>query len=224
MRGLQRITTRRCPVSHKLRGADACCLCVEWCSSDGRGGRFATPKLGHPGLRRARTQGLFCASHRLTDMVNVKQKRCAAEACNNRPSFNHLGESTGIFCSAHKMEGMVRPTGLLAMQLALVALLSSAADAQVWAGGHCAPLAPANPVRPQTRVCRLSAGAGLSWLRRCVAWRQDAKLCGVCAPGQCGLMLVHQAGTPDNLQSPRWPHEGSLLLVPAQTGTDGVPG
>ena len=68
-------------------------------------------------LRRARAQGHFCASHRGAGMVNVKQKRCAAEACNNRPSFNHLGETHGIFCSTHKLEGMVRHVCLLTMPL-----------------------------------------------------------------------------------------------------------
>lgn len=60
---------------------------------------------------RARVQGLYCSPHRQPGMVNVKQKRCAAEGCTNRPSFNHQGEATGLYCSQHKLEGMVRAPG-----------------------------------------------------------------------------------------------------------------
>ena len=70
----------------------------------------------NPAPEARAAQGHFCASHRVAGMVNVKQKRCAAEGCNNRPSFNHLGEPNGIFCSTHKLEGMVRPARLLTTQ------------------------------------------------------------------------------------------------------------
>ncbi len=40
-------------------------------------------------------------------MIDIKHKRCVAEECNKRPSFNYTGEMRALYCGPHKLEGMV---------------------------------------------------------------------------------------------------------------------
>jgi len=40
-------------------------------------------------------------------MVNVKDKRCSFDGCNLYPSFNHIGQISGLYCVKHKEEKMV---------------------------------------------------------------------------------------------------------------------
>jgi len=51
------------------------------------------------------TVGRFCNKHKSVGMVNVKDKICAHDACNQRPSFNILGGKP-IYCGIHKLDGM----------------------------------------------------------------------------------------------------------------------
>ena len=53
------------------------------------------------------TKGLYCAAHKLDDMVDVKSSRCKEEGCNVQPNFNFEGEIKGLFCAAHKLDDMV---------------------------------------------------------------------------------------------------------------------
>lgn len=40
-------------------------------------------------------------------MVDIKHKRCIAEGCSKRPSFNYTGEMRALYCGPHKLDGMV---------------------------------------------------------------------------------------------------------------------
>jgi len=42
-------------------------------------------------------QGLFCSSHKLERMVNIKDKYCLKDDCSKRASFNFKGEPKAVF-------------------------------------------------------------------------------------------------------------------------------
>jgi hypothetical protein len=50
---------------------------------------------------------LYCSTHKLDSMVNVKSKKCLHEGCQIIPSYNEPNETTGLYCVAHKLENMV---------------------------------------------------------------------------------------------------------------------
>jgi len=54
-----------------------------------------------------KTKRLYCASHKLDGMVNLKQKNCIHSNCKIRPSYNLEGETKAIYCLKHKLIGMV---------------------------------------------------------------------------------------------------------------------
>jgi len=49
--------------------------------------------------------GRFCSSHKESNMINVKDKRCIEDGCCQRPSFNILGGKP-IYCGTHKKDEM----------------------------------------------------------------------------------------------------------------------
>ena len=52
--------------------------------------------------------GLFCKTHKSTEMVNVvTTNRCAHEGCGVVPTFNVPDQATGLFCVTHKSTEMV---------------------------------------------------------------------------------------------------------------------
>jgi hypothetical protein len=53
------------------------------------------------------TKKLYCFSHKLDGMINLKHKNCIYSNCKIRPSFNFEGEIKGLYCSSHKLDGMV---------------------------------------------------------------------------------------------------------------------
>jgi hypothetical protein len=61
------------------------------------------PNYNYPG----ETTALFCSSHKLENMVDIKHKRCNHDGCQKIPIYNYLGESKARFCSSHKLENMV---------------------------------------------------------------------------------------------------------------------
>ena len=44
-------------------------------------------------------------------VVKRKGRKCAAEGCSGRPSFNIPTKTTGKFCAEHKTEGMIDVRG-----------------------------------------------------------------------------------------------------------------
>jgi hypothetical protein len=53
------------------------------------------------------TKALYCSSHKLKGMINVKDKTCIHEGCKIQPSFNFEDETKALYCSSHKLEGMI---------------------------------------------------------------------------------------------------------------------
>jgi hypothetical protein len=51
--------------------------------------------------------GLYCGTHKLTDMVDVVNKRCIHSDCTTRPAFNNVGQKVALYCSTHKLTDMV---------------------------------------------------------------------------------------------------------------------
>jgi len=51
------------------------------------------------------TKGIYCSTHKLEGMIDVKHKRCLL--CKKQPYFNVEGETKPIYCSTHKLDGMV---------------------------------------------------------------------------------------------------------------------
>jgi hypothetical protein len=52
-------------------------------------------------------QGIFCNTHKLDNMINVKDKKCEHEECDKLPTYNYEGENKKRFCVAHKLKGMI---------------------------------------------------------------------------------------------------------------------
>jgi hypothetical protein len=53
------------------------------------------------------TRALYCDTHKLDGMVDVKSKTCAHTDCKKEPTYNKTGEAKPLYCSLHKTEGMV---------------------------------------------------------------------------------------------------------------------
>lgn len=51
--------------------------------------------------------GLYCKTHKSSDMVSIVTKRCNMPDCNTVPSFNYPGEKKGFYCKSHHLNGMV---------------------------------------------------------------------------------------------------------------------
>ena len=52
-------------------------------------------------------KGLYCFSHKLEEMINVKDKKCYHENCKTQPTFNFEGKTERLYCSLHKLDGMI---------------------------------------------------------------------------------------------------------------------
>ncbi len=50
---------------------------------------------------------LYCKTHALDGMVDIKHRRCIDPNCSKQPGYNNSGESTAIYCKTHALDGMV---------------------------------------------------------------------------------------------------------------------
>lgn len=50
---------------------------------------------------------IFCASHKKTNMINLRTKKCLFLNCDKEPSYNYIGSKTRLYCILHKKEEMV---------------------------------------------------------------------------------------------------------------------
>jgi len=57
--------------------------------------------------KEGETTPLYCASHKLDDMIDVKNKKCIYKGCKICPSFNKEGETKALYCTQHKTYNMV---------------------------------------------------------------------------------------------------------------------
>jgi len=53
------------------------------------------------------TKALYCTTHKLEGMVDVKSKTCIHPGCKKQPAYNNDGETKALYCTTHKLEGMV---------------------------------------------------------------------------------------------------------------------
>jgi predicted nucleic acid-binding Zn ribbon protein len=52
-------------------------------------------------------KAIYCVSHKLDGMINVKDKKCENEGCNKQSMYNYEGQTKAIYCSSHKLYNMV---------------------------------------------------------------------------------------------------------------------
>jgi len=50
---------------------------------------------------------LYCFTHKLNGMIDVKYKKCLYEECNTYPTFNFDTEEKPLYCASHKLNGMI---------------------------------------------------------------------------------------------------------------------
>lgn len=88
------------------------------------------------GVGAGETTPAFCAKHKAEGMVDVANRRCAAQGCQKAPLFNFPGQLRRLFCADHKAEGMVNlrlhkaaEQSLAAQQQAVVVQHAAAAAA-----------------------------------------------------------------------------------------------
>ena len=53
------------------------------------------------------TKALYCFTHKLEGMIDVKNKTCIYEGCKIQPNYNNEGSIKALYCSTHKLEGMI---------------------------------------------------------------------------------------------------------------------
>ena len=56
--------------------------------------------------KEGESTALYCSSHKLDKMVNVKDKTCIHLGCTIIPTFNKGGETKALYCAHHKLDGM----------------------------------------------------------------------------------------------------------------------
>ena len=52
-------------------------------------------------------RGIYCVSHKLDGMIDIKSKQCIYPNCKIQPNYNLNNEPKGIYCVSHKLDGMV---------------------------------------------------------------------------------------------------------------------
>ena len=50
---------------------------------------------------------IYCAKHRLDDMINISDNKCINLNCNIIATYNYEEKTYAIYCSSHKKEGMI---------------------------------------------------------------------------------------------------------------------
>jgi hypothetical protein len=53
------------------------------------------------------TKAIYCSSHKLEGMIDIKNKKCLFENCKTRPNYNLEGQTKAIYCYSHKLENMI---------------------------------------------------------------------------------------------------------------------
>jgi hypothetical protein len=64
---------------------------------------FKCPNYNYQGEKKR----LYCSSHKLEGMIDVKNKICENNDCIKLPVFNYLNAQKPRFCNSHKLTGMV---------------------------------------------------------------------------------------------------------------------
>ena len=54
-----------------------------------------------------KTKAIYCNQHKLSNMIDIKSKRCKYEGCMTIPNYNYNGETKAIYCAQHKLPNMI---------------------------------------------------------------------------------------------------------------------
>ena len=49
----------------------------------------------------------FCKIHKLVNMIDIINKKCAESGCTKQPTYNYENEKKGLYCKLHKLENMI---------------------------------------------------------------------------------------------------------------------
>jgi hypothetical protein len=52
-------------------------------------------------------KAIYCSSHKLYGMIDIKNKTCIYEGCKTMPVYNFKGETKRLYCVLHKLDGMI---------------------------------------------------------------------------------------------------------------------
>jgi hypothetical protein len=80
--------------SRHIKGEESYCHC--------RSEVYCTKR---PGYGYENNKPLYCVTHKLNGMIDVKNRRCCYPNCTTQPHFGYKGEPPQ-YCSLHKLEGM----------------------------------------------------------------------------------------------------------------------
>ena len=53
------------------------------------------------------TKGIYCAKHKLKEMIDIISKKCIFKNCDKIPLFNYKNNTKGIYCTKHKFDEMI---------------------------------------------------------------------------------------------------------------------
>jgi EsV-1-7 cysteine-rich motif len=60
----------------------------------------------HPNYNKQGGKPLYCVTHKLENMIDVKNKKCIYQGCLKQPAFAIEGDKA-LYCAIHKLENMV---------------------------------------------------------------------------------------------------------------------
>jgi hypothetical protein len=49
---------------------------------------------------------MYCATHKLADMINIHAKRCTFAGCTTQPTYGYPGQKA-VYCALHRLSGML---------------------------------------------------------------------------------------------------------------------
>jgi hypothetical protein len=53
------------------------------------------------------SKAIYCAQHKLPNMINIISKRCIYEGCMIIPNYNYDGQTKSLYCAQHKLDNMI---------------------------------------------------------------------------------------------------------------------
>jgi hypothetical protein len=52
-------------------------------------------------------KALYCLTHKLNNMLNIKDKKCIYEGCKTIPIYNYENKKKALYCLTHKLDNMI---------------------------------------------------------------------------------------------------------------------
>ena len=79
---------------------------------------------------KGETKALYCSTHKLDGMVNVKDKTCIHPGCTIIPNYNKPGETKAFYCLKHKLDNMVNVKKKICIQSNYLSVLTPGSTAR----------------------------------------------------------------------------------------------